>query len=105
MKNFDNYTCEGQMNIFDFLDDKEPETESEVQQQKKNTWWHEVPSVMPENKDWEKALFVIYNRKTDEIYYNVPGEVKDKTFRRSAGTPEGEVMAWRYVDEKFERDV
>ena len=98
MKDLGNYECEGQMDIFDFLKSEDPE-------ESHNDFWHEVPSVLPTNKDWEPALFVLYDQKTKEFHYNIPGEVKDKTFRRETDTYQGEVIAWRYCDEKFECDV
>jgi len=61
-----------------------------------NDYWHEVPGSMPTNTNWMPALFVLYNSKTKETHYNMPGEVKDSTFRRPKDSPEGEVIAWRY---------
>lgn len=94
---FDNYECEGQMTIFDFLDEPEEAEEEPKVKDLINDFWNEVPSVLPKNKDWKDALFVLYNQKTNEFHYNMPGEVKDGTFRRPAESPEGEVIAWRYV--------
>ena len=103
MKELGNYECEGQMNIFDFLEDLKSEL-PEASEAKHNNFWHEVPSVLPTNTNWMPALFVLYNQDTNEFHYNVPGEVKDKTFKKSK-SPAGEVVAWRYCDEKFESDV
>lgn len=100
MKDLGNYVCEGQMNIFDFLKSEDPKGSEESH----NTFWHEVPSVLPENQNWEPALFVLYNQATNKFYYNVPGEVKDKTFKKPS-SPTGDVVAWRFCDEKFECDV
>lgn len=102
MRGFDNYVCDGQMSIFDFLDS--PEDDKPLQQDV-NEFWHEVPSVLPKNKDWKNALFVIYDKASDEIHYNIPGEVKDGTFRRPKDSPKGEVIAWRYCREVKNNDL
>lgn len=103
MKSFDeDYFCEGQMNIYDFLQqDEETEITKTVSPEEEykdivNDYWHEVPGNMPTNSNWMPALFVLYNTKTKEFHYNMPGEVKDMTFRRPKDSPEGDVIAWRY---------
>ena len=101
MKDLGNYVCDGQMDIFDFLQQDEPEVTESVSPEEEykdivNDYWHEVPGSMPTNSNWMPALFVLYNSKTKETHYNVPGEVKDNTFRRPKDSPEGEVIAWRY---------
>ncbi|MBP5597909.1 MAG: hypothetical protein J6Y02_21255 [Pseudobutyrivibrio sp.] len=90
-----NYECEGQMSIFDFL---QQDKEHEDKPVEINDYWHETCSKLPENKDWMKALFVIHNPATGEFHYNMPGEVKDKTFRRPPDSPEGNVIAWKYCE-------
>ena len=99
MKELGNYECEGQMNIFDFLNSEAPK-DPEDSKPVINDFWHEVPSVLPTNRDWMKALFVIYDKNTNEFHYNMPGYVKDKTFKRTPDVPAGEVIAWRYVLEE-----
>ena len=100
----ENYECDGQMDIFDFLDNPRDGTikiGNEVLFV--SDGWHEIEYIgngcrgeYPECKEWRKIEIWSYIKEFNK-YVHGWDEGKEWTIRRNPGGDIGEVVAWRYV--------
>ena len=115
MKTFENYECEGQMNIYEFLDQDDSCNNcafyrngsckyktlrcfcvSKPMANRTEGWKSKIE--LPENPLWMDSEFIVYDSHKDIYHFNVKGQVKDWTFKINNDGPKvGSVVAWRYV--------
>lgn len=127
MRDFASYECDGQMNIFDFLesphksdlpcddciycdngccdyDTKNMYCVEGDRQLRKSEGWHRIKKQgngyvgdFPECTTWQRIETWAYCDDLDLYVHGTHSEAKDKTIKRYQGGDIGEIVAWRYL--------
>ncbi len=108
----DNYECDGQMDIFDYLKEPKETTDEYIKENPtcfyvfghyldREEGWHKVPDELPTFTEWTLIDVVLFGKKTNTPWLELKKwQAKDWTFRRIEGdTPETTtVLAWKVSD-------
>lgn len=107
--NWDDYECDGQMDIFEVLQEFNKIGQFEID----DTWNrlryknNKVYGQFPMNTEWKRAELIIYVKETDSYVKEDCWRVKDKTYwSMGKKATNGQIMAWRYIDKPInENDI
>lgn len=112
MKNKDplaHYECDGQMSIFDYLDQKKEPSDEYIKDNpdcfyvlghylSREQGWHKVPDILPTFAEWKLIDVVVFGQKTGTVWMeHGKWEAKDWTFRSvddRRNTETLQILAW-----------
>jgi hypothetical protein len=116
--NIENYECDGQLNIFNFLkveESKQDTTDEYIQENPtcfyvtghyldREEGWHKMPEELPTFNSWRLIDVVLFGKKTGSVWMeHEKWETKDWTFRSlddRRSTESIEVLAWKLSDDE-----
>lgn len=111
----DNYECDGQMDIYDYLKPKKQETEDDYIKENPTCFyvfghyldrekgWHKVPEELPTFTEWKLIDTVVFGQRSGTVWMeHGKWEAKDWTFRSiedKRNTETLKILAWKLADE------